>query len=128
MEHYFSAVDNAHYGSGSKVYHNIAGRFGVMTGNLSDLRPGLPAQTVLKDGAPYHEPLRLLTVIEAPFAHARAAIEGVVKVRNLVDDGWLRMAVVDPETLVAYVFENGAWQQRPLHAERHAVAEKELAL
>jgi uncharacterized protein YbcC (UPF0753/DUF2309 family) len=96
MEHYFSAVDNDHYGSGSKVYHNIAGRFGVMTGNLSDLRTGLPAQTVLKDGAPYHEPLRLLTVIEAPFAHARAAIEGVVKVRNLVDNGWLRMAVVDP--------------------------------
>ena len=127
MEHYFSAVDNAHYGSGSKVYHNIAGRFGVMTGNLSDLRTGLPAQTVLKDGLPYHEPLRLLTVIEAPFAHARAAIEGVVKVRNLVHNGWLRMAVVDPETHVAHVFEDGAWRQRALHAAG-AVEEKELAL
>lgn len=128
MEHYFSAVDNAHYGSGSKVYHNIAGRFGVMTGNLSDLRTGLPAQTVLRDGAPYHEPLRLLTVIEAPFAHARAAIEGVVKVRNLVHNGWLRMAVVDPETHVAHVFEDGAWRQRPLHAACGAVEAKELAL
>ena len=126
MEHYFSAVDNVHYGSGSKVYHNIAGRFGVMTGNLSDLRTGLPAQTVLKDGEPYHEPLRLLTVIEAPFAHARAAIEGVVKIRNLVHNGWLRMAVVDPETHVAHVFEDGAWQQRPLHAAGGAVEEKEL--
>jgi len=127
MEHYFSAVDNDHYGSGSKVYHNIAGRFGVMTGNLSDLRTGLPAQTVLKDGVPYHEPLRLMTVIEAPFAHARAAIEGVVKVRNLVYNGWLRLAVVDPETHVAYVFEDGAWQQRPLRATG-VVEEKELAL
>ncbi|HQT27431.1 MAG TPA: Na-translocating system protein MpsB, partial [Burkholderiales bacterium] len=56
MEHYFSAVDNSHYGSGSKVYHNVAGRFGVMTGNLSDLRTGLPSQTVLRNGLPYHEP------------------------------------------------------------------------
>ena len=128
MEHYFSAVDNAHYGSGSKVYHNIAGRFGVMTGNLSDLRTGLPAQTVLKDGVPYHEPLRLLTVIEAPFAHVRSALDGVVKVRNLVHNGWLRMAVVDPETHAAHVFEDGAWQQRPLLPAGGAVEEKELVL
>lgn len=128
MEHYFSAVDNDHYGSGSKVYHNIAGRFGVMTGNLSDLRTGLPAQTVLKDGAPYHEPLRLLTVIEAPFAHARSAIEGVVKVRNLVHNGWLRMAVADPESGDVYVFEDGAWQAHALRAVGHAIEEKELAL
>ena len=33
MEHYFSTVDNVRFGSGSKVYHNVAGRFGVMTGN-----------------------------------------------------------------------------------------------
>src|SRR5574340_161127 len=128
MEHYFSAVDNDHYGSGSKVYHNIAGRFGVMTGNLSDLRTGLPAQTVLKDGAPYHEPLRLLTVIEAPFAHARSAIEGVVKVRTLVHNGWLRMAVADPESGDVYVFEDGAWQAHALRAVGNAIEEKELAL
>jgi hypothetical protein len=50
MEHYFSTVDNATFGSGSKVNQNVAGRFGVMTGNLSDLRTGLPSQTVLKEG------------------------------------------------------------------------------
>lgn len=112
MEHYFSAVDNEHYGSGSKVYHNVAGRFGVMTGNLSDLRTGLPAQTVLKSGQPYHEPMRLLTFIEAPFELARRAIEGVAKVKSLVFNGWVRMAIVDPETGMVHVFENGTWQQR----------------
>lgn len=110
MEHYFSAVDNEHYGSGSKVYHNVAGRFGVMTGNLSDLRTGLPAQTVLKNGQPYHEPMRLLTFIEAPFELARRAIEGVAKVKSLVINGWLRMAIVDPETGTVHVFEDGGWQ------------------
>ena len=114
MEHYFSAVDNEHYGSGSKVYHNIAGRFGVMTGNLSDLRTGLPSQTVLKDGLPYHEPLRLLIIIEAPLAHARRALEAVRAVKNLVYNGWVRMAIVDPETHDYFVYQDGGWQQQPL--------------
>ena len=125
MEHYFSAVDNEHYGSGSKVYHNVAGLFGVMTGNLSDLRTGLPAQTVLKNGEPYHEPMRLLTVIEAPLEHARQAVEGVVKVRNLVHNGWVRMAIADPVTGAFYVFEEGAWQLR--HAHEKELLEKEIA-
>ena len=126
MEHYFSTVDNAHFGSGSKVYHNVAGRFGVMTGNLSDLRTGLPSQTVLKNGMPYHEPMRLLTVIEAPLALARQAIEGVSKVRNLVYNGWVRMAICDPESRKFHVFQNGTWLPLALHEENGAIETKEL--
>lgn len=111
MEHYFSTVDNEQYGSGSKVYHNVAGRFGVMTGNLSDLRTGLPAQTVLRDGLPYHEPMRLLTFIEAPFERARRAIEAVVQVKRLVHNGWVRMLIVDPETGDFHLFEGGGWRR-----------------
>ena len=109
----FSTVDNERFGSGSKVYHNVAGRFGVMTGNLSDLRTGLPAQTVLNNGSPYHEPLRLITVIEAPFEQARAAIDGVVAVKNLVRNGWIRLIVIDPETTVTHVYDEGEWLERP---------------
>lgn len=127
MEHYFSTVDNEHYGSGSKVYHNVAGRFGVMTGNLSDLRTGLPAQTVFRDGLPYHQPMRLLTFIEAPFERARQAMEGVVKVRNLVFNGWVRMAVMDPETGVCHVFEDGDWRPFQTGAANLADVFKELA-
>lgn len=116
LEHYFSAVDNERFGSGSKAYHNVAGRFGVMTGNLSDLRTGLPAQTVLKDGRPYHEPMRLLAVIEAPFEHARRAIGNVAKVKGLVHNGWVRMAIVDPETGIHHLFDDGGWQQQPAAA------------
>jgi uncharacterized protein YbcC (UPF0753/DUF2309 family) len=110
MEHYFSAVDNERFGSGSKVYHNVAGRFGVMTGNLSDLRTGLPSQTVLENGSPYHQPLRLITVIEAPFEHARLAVEAVMAVKNLVRNDWIRLLVVDPQTQQVYLFEDGEWQ------------------
>ena len=66
MEHYFSTVDQEIYGSGSKIYHNVVGRLGIMSGPQSDLRTGLAWQTVMNGPRPYHEPMRLLTVIEAP--------------------------------------------------------------
>ena len=126
MEHYFSTVDNECFGSGSKVNHNVAGRFGVMTGNLSDLRTGLPAQTVLKDGMPYHEPLRLITVIEAPFEHARKAIDGVVTVKNLVQNAWIRLLIVDPESSEVSVFKNGEWQSGALPYVEPQIAQESV--
>jgi len=112
MEHYFSTVDNERFGSGSKVYHNVAGRFGVMTGNLSDLRTGLPAQTVLDKGSPYHEPLRLITVIEAPFEHAWRSVESVAAVKTLVRNSWIRLLIIDPEQGTVNVYDDGQWSRR----------------
>ncbi|MGM0679853.1 MAG: DUF2309 domain-containing protein [Pseudomonadota bacterium] len=114
MEHYFSTVDNERFGSGSKVYHNVAGRFGVMTGNLSDLRTGLPAQTVLDQGQPYHQPIRLITVIEAPYEYARQAIEEIATIKNLVRNGWIRILIIDPEQQTAHIYDHDAWRSRPL--------------
>jgi len=37
MEHYFSAVDNEVYGSGSKIYHNVVGRLGIMSGPMEPI-------------------------------------------------------------------------------------------
>lgn len=128
MEHYFSAVDNERFGSGSKVNHNVAGRFGVMTGNLSDLRTGLPSQTVLRDGEPYHEPLRLITVIEAPFEHANKAVSAVVSVKNLVLNAWIRLMIVDPETGEVSVYQDGEWQTRALHATESATEQESVPL
>ncbi len=128
MEHYFSTVDNESFGSGSKVNHNVAGRFAVMTGNLSDLRTGLPSQTVLKDGQPYHQPLRLITVIEAPFDHALKAVDGVVAVQNLVRNAWIRLLIVDPESGEVSVYDDGEWQKRALHADLTATAQESVPL
>jgi uncharacterized protein YbcC (UPF0753/DUF2309 family) len=111
MEHYFSTVDNERFGSGSKVYHNVAGRFGVMTGNLSDLRTGLPAQTVLDGGRPYHQPMRLITVIEAPFDSAVEAVESVAVVKRLVRNGWIRLLIIDPETSTVSLYDGGEWRR-----------------
>lgn len=126
MEHYFSTVDNEHYGSGSKVYHNVAGRFGVMTGNLSDLRTGLPAQTVLVQGRPYHEPMRLMTVIEAPFQQVLSTIDRVAVVRRLLNNGWIRVMVIDPETRKIHIHCKGQWQEQRIPSNASQVAKQEV--
>jgi uncharacterized protein len=128
MEHYFSAVDNERFGSGSKVYHNVACRFGVMTGNLSDLRTGLPAQTVHEQGFPYHQPLRLITVIEAPFEHARSAVDEVITVKYLVRNAWVRLVIIDPETSIVYIYEDGDWQKQSCAPENSSSHIKELSV
>lgn len=127
MEHYFSTVDNEKFGSSSKVYHNVAGRFGVMTGGLSDLRTGLPSQTVLDKGLPFHEPLRLIAVIEAPLEHARRAVESVITVKTLVINDWIRLLVIDSEKQIVYTYNSGQWDEQPLSDTNKSSLVKEFS-
>lgn len=105
MEHYFSTVDNEVYGSGSKVYHNIVGRVGVMSGATSDLRLGLPAQTVLDGPVPYHEPIRLLTVIEAPRALVESVIAKHPGLERLFLNEWVSLVVCEPNEAAFYQYD-----------------------
>lgn len=105
MEHYFSTVDNEVYGSGSKVYHNVVGRVGVMSGVASDLRIGLPAQTVLNGTVPYHEPMRLLAVIEAPRERIRGIIFKHPLLERLFDQEWVSLIALDPDERAFYRYE-----------------------
>jgi len=114
MQYYFSVVDNEGFGSGSKVYHNVTGRFGVITGNVSDLRTGLPAQTMLKGRAPYHEPMRLVTIIEAPRALVERLLKRLYTPRELVQNGWVLLVVLDSETGEAHQYQSGGWQTAPI--------------
>ncbi len=128
LEYYFSTVDNERFGSGSKIYHNVVGHFGVMRGNLSDLRTGLPAQTVMAGGRPYHRPQRLITVIEAPISMARKSIEAVVAVKHLVQNGWIRVAVADPETGRLHIYDETKWIEHARDRSTPAPADKQEVL
>jgi uncharacterized protein YbcC (UPF0753/DUF2309 family) len=111
MEHYFSTIDNEVYGSGSKVYHNVVGRIGVMTGLWSDLRIGLPAQTVLNGRTPYHDPVRLLTIIEAPPDRIRAIIDRHSLLLQLFNQGWVGLGALDPRDGMFYHYDgSGGWR------------------
>ena len=97
-EYYFSTVAPDTYGSGSKVYHNVTGRIGVMTGNQSDLRMGLPVQSLMDGSTPYHDPLRLTAIIEAPRSRVAAIIARQPLLETLFHNHWLRLIVLEPET------------------------------
>lgn len=102
MEHYFSTVDNEVYGSGSKIYHNVVGRFGIMYGPQSDLRVGLAWQTVWDGQRPYHEPMRLFTLIEAPRERISRIIRNYRVLQHYYDNEWVHLAAFDPEEKIYY--------------------------
>jgi uncharacterized protein YbcC (UPF0753/DUF2309 family) len=98
-QYYFSTVDNEHYGSGNKITLNVTGKIGVMQGNASDLMAGLPWQSVMAaEGQPYHEPLRLMTVVMAPVARLATLIARNTILQRLFDNEWVALLVIDPET------------------------------
>src|SRR5262245_3892981 len=110
MEHYFSAVDNEVYGSGSKIYHNVVGRIGIMSGPWSDLRLGLARQTVMNGEVPYHEPMRLLTIVEAPRERIDKLIARHDVLQHFYHNGWVHLVALDPEDGVWYRYlPSGAW-------------------
>ncbi|SPP64339.1 DUF2309 domain-containing protein [Nitrospira lenta] len=109
-EYYFSTVAPDTYGSGSKVYHNVTGRIGVMTGNQSDLRMGLPVQSVMNGSTPYHDPLRLTAIIEAPRSRVHTIILRQPLLETLFHNHWLRLIVLEPETRTYYRYDGtGGW-------------------
>ncbi|WP_049922302.1 DUF2309 domain-containing protein [Halopiger djelfimassiliensis] len=98
-QYYFATVDNAVYGSGSKITQNPVGNVGVVQGNGGDLMTGLPLQSLkLEDDRPYHQPLRLTAVIHAPVERVTEILREHDAVRRLLDNGWIGdLTVVDPE-------------------------------
>ena len=111
MEHYFSAVDPWFWGSGSKVIHNVVSGVGVMLGSQSDLQTGLPLQTVNDGSAHYHEPLRLLTVIEAPTDRISYVIAKHALLQGLFHNQWLNLVAIDPTTFDIHRYgQDRAWE------------------
>jgi len=97
-QYYFATVDNAAYGSGSKVTQNPVGNVGVYQGNGGDLLTGLPQQSLMATADdPYHQPLRLSTVVHAPVDAVTDVLADHDDLRGLLDDDWLSLTVLDPE-------------------------------
>jgi hypothetical protein len=96
-QYYFSTVDNAVYGSGSKVTQNPVGNVGVYQGNGGDLMTGLPLQSLLAaDDVPHHQPLRLSVVVHAPVDRVTDVLAAHENLQGLLDNDWLSLTVVDP--------------------------------
>jgi hypothetical protein len=101
LEYYFSFVDNKAYGCGTKLPHNVVGLIGVMDGYRSDLRTGLPWQMV-----EIHEPVRLLVVVQASQASLKKVIDSSEVVGRYVNNGWVRLAVIEEDTGDVAVYDD----------------------
>lgn len=109
LEYYFSTVDNAKWGSDTKVPHNVCGMIGVMEGAMSDLRTGLPKQMV-----EVHEPMRLQLIVESSPAILGAIYGRQAAIRELLDNAWVHLIAMDPDTGAFHLFVPGvgfvAWE------------------
>ena len=111
LQYYASTVNNAVFGSGNKVLHNVVGTLGVCLGNGGDLQTGLPFQSV-HDGTQFiHEPIRLHVFLEAPLERIEAVLEKHANVRELVNNGWLVLFALSDEDGVQRRAANGTWDR-----------------
>jgi uncharacterized protein YbcC (UPF0753/DUF2309 family) len=117
LEYYFSFVDNDRYGCGTKLPHNVAGLVGVMDGHASDLRTGLPWQMV-----EIHEPVRMLFVVETAPDRLWKVVDASAGLKQLVENRWIRLASIDPETGRVHVRRDGRFEAFDDPVERLPVA------
>jgi uncharacterized protein YbcC (UPF0753/DUF2309 family) len=117
LEYYFSFVDNDRYGCGTKLPHNVTSLLGVMDGHASDLRTGLPWQMV-----EIHEPVRMLFVIETTPERLNAVIHADKSFQQLVENRWIRVATVDPDSGRVHVRRDGSFEEFSERLERLPVA------
>ncbi|MFD1615990.1 DUF2309 domain-containing protein [Gelatiniphilus marinus] len=96
--YYFTTVDTDKFGGGSKITHNITGKFGVLQGNGGDIKMGLPLQSLkATDKELYHKPLRLTVVIQAPLKRVENILKKHHHLKNLVDNEWIYLKILDPD-------------------------------
>ena len=94
-QYYFSTVNPEQFGAGNKAVHNVIPGIGVMTGNLSDLKIGLPEQSVRYQNSLLHEPRRLFVVIYAPQDRVEAIFAKHAHLKALRDGGWITVKVIE---------------------------------
>ena len=95
-QYYFSTTDPNLYGSGNKAIHNVVSKLGVMEGNLSDLKIGLPIQNVYFQDELLHQPLKLLVIIYAKRSLLDQLIHRHPKIKNLFEGQWAYLHVMEP--------------------------------
>jgi uncharacterized protein YbcC (UPF0753/DUF2309 family) len=114
LEYYFSYVDPAGYGCGTKLPHNVTSLLGVMDGAQSDLRTGLPWQMV-----EIHEPTRLAIVVEGPRDRLQRVVEANPTIERLVRHRWIWLACLDAQSGALWEFRATGFVP---HTPEHALA------
>ncbi len=110
--YYFSTVDNEVFGGGSKITHNVTGKFGVVQGNGGDIKMGLPLQSLMEsDKEIYHQPLRLSVMIQAPLSRVTDILSRNENLKRLLDNEWIYLMIMEPleENAIYHYQKNLNW-------------------
>ncbi len=91
-QYYFSTVDPLAFGAGSKTIHNVVGGVGVLAGHGGDLQLGLPWQSVADGERLVHEPMRLLTIVQAPLERIDSIVDRNTVLQELFGNEWVALA------------------------------------
>lgn len=94
-QYYFSTVAPKQFGAGNKAIHNVIPHIGVMEGNLSDLKIGLPQQSISYKNQLVHQPVRLLVVIYGDRQIINRVIARNPTVKQLIDGLWVKLKIID---------------------------------
>ncbi len=109
LQYYASTANNASFGSGTKITHNVVGGIGVCCGNRGDLLTGLPLQS-LHDGEKWmHHPLRLQVCIEAPTEKIESIIKKRQEVAQLVTNQWIHLYAIHSDGTLMRRMPSGQW-------------------
>jgi len=92
MQYYFSTVRSRTFAAGDKTVHNIVAGVGVTEGAAGDLKVGLPLQSLFVEDRAFHEPVRLLTLVEAPLTRIDGVIARNPVLRELFGGRWVHLA------------------------------------
>lgn len=115
-EYFFATMDPQRWGSGTKLPHNVQGLLGVSNGADGDLRPGLWTQTT-----EIHEPIRLVTIVDAEPEAVSAVLERLPAVRNLCVNAWIHMFACSPSGRGFFRWQGHGFE--PYDAQAHALFE-----
>lgn len=113
MLYTLSSTDTNGWGSGTKLPHNVTSLLGVMDGAASDLRTGLPWQSV-----DIHEPVRILFIIESTPEAMMRIMNDNVTIGRICRNEWAQLAVLDPNSNRIQRFVGGKFvDYQPLTSE-----------
>lgn len=120
-EYFFATMDSQRWGSGTKLPHNVQGLLGVSNGADGDLRAGLWTQTT-----EIHEPIRLVTIIDAEPEVVTEVLARLPAVRNTAVNSWIHLFAVSPSGRGFYRWVGQSFE--PYDAQAHALFEVSTSL
>lgn len=126
-QYYFSTVAPEVFGAGTKTIHNVVGGVGVLAGYGGDLKLGLPRQS-LADGQTFgHEPMRLLTIVQAPLQRIDTIIQRNPLLQNLFGNDWVCLAAREHTHQAWQRWTRGGWRpwESTAAADPHHPTEQE---